>query len=333
MKELKIVKNMGLTGLGICFLFMMSAFFFTPTVSAESYPSKPITLIVPFPVAGMPDTGARILKPFWEKYLGGEFTVINKPGAGGELGYKQTKDAPADGYTVCSWIVPAAQGHQAVRKTSFKNEDFDFIGTQMVDPHLVVVQSDDSRYQNINEFIDYIKKNPGSLKYSTSKFSDDHIATIRFFRLFGLDSEKDVKPVWVVASKPARKSLLGKYIDFMIDNTLIFRGYVGEEKPLKVLTYIWDGPVTNLDAKAPLLKEATGKDFVSATYRGIMTKKGVPADRLAKLRDSFEKAMKDPECIKEMEKRGIPHGYVDGAGTEKLTYEFQEYCNDFFKKQ
>jgi tripartite-type tricarboxylate transporter receptor subunit TctC len=312
--------------------FLLILFNMAPSVLADTYPSKPITLIVPFPVAGMPDTGARVLKPYWEKYLGGELNIINKPGAGGELGYKQTRDAKPDGYTFCSWIVPGAQGAQATRKTSFKNEDFDYIGTQMVDPHLVVVHADDPRFSTISEFIDYIKKHPGELKYATSKFSDDHIAVIRFFRIFGIDPEKDVKPVWVMASKPARKTMLGKYVDFMIDNTLIFRGYVGEGKPLKVLTYMWETPATNLKTTAPTLKEAMGSDFTSATYRGFMTKKGLPADRLAKIRDAFEKAMKDPECVKEMKKRGIPFGFVNGPETEKLSFEFQEFCDKFFKQ-
>ena len=96
---------------------------------------------------------------------------------------------------------------------------------------------------------------------------------------------------------------------------------------------MWPARVESLDPEAPTLKEATGKEFVSATYRSFMTKKGIPADRLAKLRESFKKAMEDPEFIKEAKKRGLPLGYRTGEALENLTYKFQKICNDFWKKK
>ena len=310
-----------------CFLvsFMLSGL---GSPWAADYPSKEITLICPYPVGGPPDIGARVIKPYWEKALGGKLVILNKPGAGGELGFHQTAVAKPDGYTICSWIIPNAQGLQATRKTTYKNEDFDFIGIQMADPHLIVARADDDRFKTINEFIDYAKKNPGKLKYGVMRYGDDHLAAERFFKMFDLD----IKAVFVKKGIGARKSLLGKYIDFQIDNTLMFRGYVDEGQPLRVLAVVWKERL-DMAPYAPTLKEATGKDFVSATMRGFMTTKGAPVDVLEKLRSSFKKAMTDPASVKEMEAKGIPVLFVNGEDTKKATYENQQIVNDFWKKK
>jgi len=177
--------------------------------------------------------------------------------------------------------------------------------------------------------MDYASKHPGELSTGFNVHSDDQLAMERLEKMFNLK----FKIIFHKGSAHARTSLLGKYIDFMIDNAGYFVGYVGQDKPLRILAHCWKERINWLEPDAPTMKEATGKEFVSSTYRAFLAPKGVPGDRLAKLRDSFQKAMQDPENIKECEKRGIPLGYLNGPETEELTYDYQKMCDEFWKKK
>jgi tripartite-type tricarboxylate transporter receptor subunit TctC len=280
------------------FILMVGLLIISANVSfgwADEYPSRKITLLVGFPVGGQVDIGARMIKPFWEKYIGGEMIVINKPGALGELAHNQVVTSEPDGYLICSWIVPTSQGPQATRKTTYKNEDFDYIGIQMIDPHVLVARSDDERFKSLNEFIDYAAKNPGMLKASiTGTHGEDHLAFLSFNRLFNLD----IKPVFFKGSSPsARKALLGKYVDFQVDNTLLFRGYVGKDKPLKILAYMWPERIKSLDPDAPTLEEATGKRFNKEMNRFSSNVVLLFNDRVISLDKLYEKILKDKDKI------------------------------------
>jgi tripartite-type tricarboxylate transporter receptor subunit TctC len=191
------------------------------------------------------------------------------------------------------------------------------------------VRSDDKRFDSLKQFIEYARQNPEALTPGMNIYSDDHLALSRFNKMF----DTKTKRVFIGHSKKSRKSLLGNYADFMIDNTLIFRGFVGSGKPLKVLTVLWSKRIESLDPSAPTIKEITGKEIVSAQYRGFMTKKGIPTDRLGKLRESFKEAIDDPEFIQKAKKQGIPLDYYDAQEQKRLTYEYQDLCSEFFEKK
>jgi tripartite-type tricarboxylate transporter receptor subunit TctC len=294
--------------------------------------AKDVTVVVPYPVGGMADTGVRILAPYLEKYLGENVVVINKPGAGGELGYNYVAKAKTDGYTLGYYIVPGAQGAQATRNTTFSNDDFAYIGSQMSDPHVLVVRRDDERFPNLKALIEYMKNNGKKTKIGIpNKFDDDDWATTKFTRAFGVDGTRISSGK--SASPGARKQLMGGYTDFHINNTLLWQGYVGEDQPLKILAYLWGERVDSLDPNAPTVVEATGVELISATYRGFITQAKVSAERLAKLRAAFEKAMKDPDCIADSKKRRLPIAFTSGEGFENLVYETQKQCDEFWKNK
>lgn len=311
----------------LSFGFLIS-FTWIPAAYGETYPSKDITLILGQKVGQMGDIGPRTIAPFWEKHLGCKLIIVNKPGAGGEIGYQAVAASEPDGYTIGNWIIGTPQGQQAARKTTFKNDDFDYIGTQMTDPHVLAVLSDDTRFKTLKEFIDFARKHPGELKTGFNVHSDDHVALERFSRLFNLK----FKVVAQQGGTPARTSFLGKYLDFLMDNTLLFVGYIGPAKPIRILSVCWPERINWFDPNAPTIKELTGKDFANATYRGFVAPKGVPPDRLEKLRVTLKKAAEDPEYIKEAKKRGVTLGYYGAEETERLTYKIQNLANEFWKK-
>jgi tripartite-type tricarboxylate transporter receptor subunit TctC len=200
----------------------------------------------------------------------------------------------------------------------------------MSDPHVLVVRRDDDRFPNLEAFIDYLRKHGKEVKSTTpNRNDDDHLASLMFMRAL------DLEATFIAAggsSPECRNQLMAGYIDFHFNNTLVFQGYVGKDQPLKVLAVLWPERVAKLDPEAPTVEEVTGKKVVSAVYRGFAASSKASKERIEKLRESYEKAMKDPEFLKEAEKRRLPLGYINGEDYTKLLYKTQEMTDMFFGK-
>ena len=298
---------------------------------ADNYPSREFTMLMAYPTGGMPDIGGRVLAPYWEKHLKTKIVIVNKPGASGELGLVEAKNGKPDGYQIVSWIIPVAQGIQATRKTQFSNDNFEFIGTQVTDPHVIVIRNGEKRFSNLKELIQYAKKNPNKLLFAVgAPGGDDDLAIRRFQEEFDIKlrliyMEKD-------ASVGARTQLMGGYVDGVIDNTMLFEGYVGKGQPLKMIASMWKTRIDTLDPSAPTVEEVTGAKLYCGTFRGYAVRKGLPKKSLTLLQESFKKAMMEPAYIEEVKKRNIPSGYLDPEETRALTMKIKKSAISFFKK-
>ena len=158
MEKRKLLLIMGILACLLVFSFGLS-----PAFSAE-YPTKPIKLFVAYKAGGSTDAAARLLGVFMEKQLGQAVTVVNLPGAGGQVGWTRLVESKRDGYTIGFVNLPAINLVYATRKKVPFHPVWSFVpvGCNISDPNTILVTKD-SRFKNIKELLDYAKANPGKL--------------------------------------------------------------------------------------------------------------------------------------------------------------------------
>src|SRR5690606_14653837 len=159
----------------------------TGTVQAAGYPSHPINFIVSYGPGGGTDLVARMMAPFLQKYLGNDsrIVVLNRPGAGGAIGFAELARAQPDGYTIGFINTPNLLTIPIERETSFTWKSFDLIGTVIDDPGAFAVL-DTNPVKTLADPTAYAKQNPGDATGGTTGTgSDDHLAMLQFARASG----------------------------------------------------------------------------------------------------------------------------------------------------
>src|SRR4051794_3326891 len=147
---------------------------------------RPISFIVPFPPGGGTDVMARAMIPYLERHLpGARFVVLNRPGAGAEVGYTALATAPPDGQTIGVVIVPSLQTITIERTPRYRLQDFAFLGSVVDDPGGFFV-APDSPLRSLGDLAEHARANPDRVAVGTAGIgSDDHLLMIGFERLIG----------------------------------------------------------------------------------------------------------------------------------------------------
>ncbi|MDQ0221139.1 tripartite tricarboxylate transporter substrate binding protein [Peribacillus cavernae] len=266
----------------------------------SNFPNKPITLIVSFEAGGGTDTGARTLMPYVEKELGVPITVVNKPGAGGWVGWSELARAKPDGYTIGYINTPnLITGYV---NPSFKRKEnldsFELIANHVTDVGAIAVRKDDDRFKDINDLVELAKKKQLTTT-STGVGSDDHFAAVKMNKNLGTKFEA----VHTKGFGENLSNILGGHVDVMFANV----GEVvkpQEEGQLKVLAVMLPER-SPLLPDVPTLKEAGMGDISSASARGIAVPKGMDKENLDILRAAFEKGIKNAKHQEKMEDMGL----------------------------
>lgn len=293
----------------------------------ENYPSKPITVIVQYPAGGTVDVGVRTLAPYWEKYLGTSLVIVNKPGASGELALSELAKAAPDGYTIGTWSTPPQNIVMEQRETSFNLDSFDWIGNQQADPYIIITRKDDARFNNINDLIEFAKSNPEKLMMGiTGIQTATDLVTERIMSTEGVKISK----VPFDGTPQALAALLGQHIDVMIEGTVALNASVKDGKT-KVLA-VFDSSRYELYPDIPTYKEATGNEVISVSLRGFLAPKGLPAERLEILKDTFTKAMSDPEFIEKAKQANLPLKYLSGEEFYQQNVDIQSDVREIIDK-
>jgi tripartite-type tricarboxylate transporter receptor subunit TctC len=160
---------------------------FAGSTNAQSYPDRPINMIIAYGAGGGTDLVARMITPFIEKYLGNNAKIVvqNKAGAGGGIGFAELARAPADGYTIGFINTPNLLTIPIERKSTFTWESFDLLGNLVDDPDAFAVLSS-SPIKTLKDLADYARANPGKVTVGTTGVgSDDHLAMLKFERATG----------------------------------------------------------------------------------------------------------------------------------------------------
>ena len=258
--------------------------------SAQSYPDKPIKMIVPFPPGGPIDTMARLTGQSMSASLGQQVIVENRPGAGSTIGFKAAAAADPDGYT----LLFGSSGSLGVAPALYPSLDVDplkhfvAVATTSLLPHIMVV-GPDVPAKTVAEFVAYAKANPGKLNYGAGLGTPPHLLSTLFKTQAGLD----ITYIPYKGSAPSVTDLIGGQTHFTIDGMLILIPQVKAGK-LRALAVARPERWPDLP-DVPTLVESGYPDFTIDAWTGVMAPKGTPPQIVTRLNAVINDGLKTDE--------------------------------------
>jgi tripartite-type tricarboxylate transporter receptor subunit TctC len=272
---------------------------FTAVVQAQTYPTKPITMIVPFAAGGPTDTLARNLGLAMTKILKQTVIVENVGGAGGTIGVNRGAKASPDGYTVLLHHIGMATAPALYRTLPFRTlEDFEYIG-QVADVPMTLIARGNFPAKDFKEFLTYIKANKDKVTYANAGLgAASHLCGMLFMSAI----ETDFTTVPYKGTAPAMNDLLGGQVDFMCDQTTNTTGQIqgGKVKAFGVTTKTRVASLKDI----PTLDEQGLKGFEVAVWHGVYVPKGTPKAVQEKLVATLQEALRDADLKSNLAKLG-----------------------------
>lgn len=270
---------------------------------ADTFPSRPVELVVGFAPGGGTDVTARTFAGYLSTELGSQVIVLNKPGASGEIALAGVARAKPDGYTLGVTNMPGLVTLPIERQTKFQLSDFDYVANLVSDPSAFSVQPD-SPIKTLKDLVEAAKKDPGGVTFgSTGIGTDDHLCLVLFEQATGVT----LNHVPFQGAGPMRTAVLGGQVTVAGLN-------VGEVAPFQTqLRMIAQGGATRsrFAPDVPTFKEQ-GVNVEMGSERGIVAPKGLPADVMAKLSEATAKIMKNPEFLAKIESQYTQEDYLPG---------------------
>jgi tripartite-type tricarboxylate transporter receptor subunit TctC len=256
---------------------------------AQDYPSRPITVIVPFPAGGASDVVARIVTGQMSKILGQSIIIENVSGAGGTLGSARVAAAEPDGYT----LLAAAMGSHVAAPVLTPNvkydpiADFAPIGITANSPAVVIARKDFPA-RDLKEFVAVLRQQGDAVKQAHGGIgASSHMACLLFTAQIGAKPT----PVAYRGSAPALNDLMGGHVDFLCEQSVSVAEQVlaGSVKAYAVSAAERLATLPNV----PTAKEA-GINYEMSVWSGLFAPKGVPPEVIAKLAGALDKALDEP---------------------------------------
>ncbi len=269
---------------------------------ADTFPAKPITIVVPFAAGGPTDRVARDLAEAMRKPLGGvSILVDNAAGAGGSIGANKVAKASPDGYTILLHHIGMATMPTLVRNIPFKVEsDFEYLG-MVNDVPMTLIGRPSLPAKNYKELAVWIDQNKGKINLGNAGIgSASHLCGLLFQNALGIE----MTTVPYKGTAPAMTDLIGGQIDFMCDQTTNTSGQI-EAKKVIGYAVTTSKPLTTPALKdLPTLQASGLKGFEVTIWHGLYAPKGTPADIVVKINAALKVALKDADFIKKQEGLG-----------------------------
>jgi tripartite-type tricarboxylate transporter receptor subunit TctC len=272
-----------------------------------AYPEQPIKMIVAYSAGGGTDLVARLLAQTLQKYLGANASVVvvNRPGAGGAIGFAELAGARPDGYTIGFINTPNVLTIPIERKSAFHWQNFDLLGNIVDDPGNFSVHAE-SPIKNMSELLAYAKANPEKVTYgSTGIGSDDHLAALMVERSAGVK----LTHVPFKGSAEVHNAIASKQIMVAAMNIGEALQYQKGGTPLRHLGQMSERR-SNLAPQVPTFKEQ-GINVIMASLRGVAAPRGLPASVREQLVQAVQKAVADPEFQSKAANAFAPLRYLE----------------------
>jgi len=269
---------------------------------ADTYPSKQITIVVPFVAGGPTDRVARDLAEAMRKPLGDATIIIdNIVGAGSSVGSGKVARAAPDGYTILLNHIAMASMPNLLRNMPFKvDTDFEYLGMINEVP-MTLVARPNLPAKNFKEFRDWLNANKAKINLGNAGIgSASHLCGLMFQNAVQID----MMSIPYKGTAPAMSDLMGGQIDVMCDQTTNTTPMI-EAKKVNVYGVTTAKRLTTPALKdIPTLQEDGLKGFEVTIWHGLYAPKGTPADVVTKLNTALKAALKDPDFIKKQEALG-----------------------------
>jgi tripartite-type tricarboxylate transporter receptor subunit TctC len=298
----------------------LAAVAIAPGAFAQPYPTKTVTVVVPFTPGGSSDITARTVAAKLQESLGQSFVIDNKPGANGSLGGKYVANAQPDGYT----LFVGSIGVFAINPVLYKDlgyhpmKDYDLLSVAVRTPNALVTRADFPA-NNMAEFIDYVKKNPGKVSFASSGTgSSDHLTAALFWQKTGTSGIH----VPYKGGSAAHLDLIAGNVDASFQNLGSITTHVkgGKMKLLAVTGDRRDASVPNV----PTLTEAGVPGIEVYSWQAFVAPKGLPANVKARLQPALQAAIKHPDVVKRFNELGFE---VVGNSPEEFNRFLTEELN------
>jgi tripartite-type tricarboxylate transporter receptor subunit TctC len=298
--------------------FLWAALFCLAAGAQESYPSRPITLVVPFPPGGVAEIVGRPLAAELEKSLRQPVVLINRPGAGGAVGMASVAKSPGDGYTLLMGlssisIFPVSDRING-KTPAYELTDFAPIALITADPTVLVVRTD-GPYKTLKDFVDAAKANPGKINYSSSGvYGTLHVSMEIFANAAGIK----LFHVPYQGGGPAVTALLGGQVEALASGPAAAIGQIRGGKMRALAS--WSAERLALLPEIPTFREL-GYDAEFYIWTGIFAPATTPPNILSRIRNAVKAAATSAEFKASMEKVQTPVAYLDAP-------EFQRYWDN-----
>ena len=273
------------------FLMIVTGLVLSAAAAAQSWPTKPVTLIVPFPAGGGTDAFARPLAAQLSKQIGKQVIIDNRGGAGGTIGASIAAKAAPDGHT---FFIGAA--HHAIAPSIYPKLDYDiekdFIPITVIatPPQVIVVNAQRVPVNDLKSFVEYARKNPGKLNFgSAGNGTSHHLAG----ELFKLQTKTSLTHVPYRGAGPALQDLIGGQLDLMFDGLGSSAAHIkgGRIKALAVASPKRAPGFPDV----PTTAEAGVPGYEVSTWYAIWAIKGTPNEIVDRMGSEVQKALASPE--------------------------------------
>ncbi|HEX6703415.1 MAG TPA: tripartite tricarboxylate transporter substrate binding protein [Albitalea sp.] len=302
---------------------LLALAFVAGAATAQTWPAKPITLVVPFPPGGTTDVLARALAERVGAGLGQTVIVENKPGAGATLGADVVAKAKPDGYTLLMGAV-----HHTIASSVYRKLPYDFqksfapITTVALVPNVLVVNAALTPARNVQELVTLAKSQPDAPSFgSNGNGTAQHLIGMQFQNSTGVR----LLHVPYKGSGPLTTDLLGGQIALSFDTVTPVLQHInsGKLRALAVTTARRSSVLPNV----PTLDEAGLKGFDIGTWFGVLAPAATPKDIVARLHAEMTKAIQSAEFRKRMEEIGAePVGNTPEQMAKQITDETEKFA-------
>ncbi|TAI60134.1 tripartite tricarboxylate transporter substrate-binding protein [Bradyrhizobium sp. Leo170] len=281
--------------------------------SAQTYPARPITLLVPFAAGGPTDTVARMTAQSMSKLLGQTIVVENATGAGGTIATARAARAEPDGYTLLVHHIGISTAATLYRKLPYDTKTaFAPIGLVTNAP-MTIIARPDLPPNNLAELITYIKTNGDKMTFGNAGLgAASHLCGMLFMTAI----DKQVLTVPYKGNAPVMNDLIAKQIDLTCDQTTNTTGPIASKLVKSYAITTKSGLASMPDL--PTADEAGLKGFEVGAWHGLYAPKGTPDEIVRKLSKTLQEALRDPDLVKRFNEINTEPVAQDEATPEAL---------------
>lgn len=237
--------------------------------AVAEYPERPITYVNPFSPGGECDVAMRMIQPKLEDRLGVDVPIEYHEGGGGAVGWAHTADQAPDGYTIACFSIPHIIAQPLARDPGYETDELDLIYIYQSNPQVLVVR-DDSPYEDLEDFVEDARENPGSITVGgTGTASGNHLGAVRLMQA------ADIKLTWIPfpGTGPTIPALEGGHVGALMTNSTVAHQNSDKFRALAVAS----------EDRLPFMEDVPtfrelGYDFQEAIYRGVLAPEGFPEE-------------------------------------------------------
>jgi tripartite-type tricarboxylate transporter receptor subunit TctC len=284
-------------------LLLVAALAVTSTGHAQNYPTKPVTMIIPFPAGGRTDVIGRIFAQSLQDALGKPIAVINKPGASSVLGSNEVSEAQPDGYTI-GFFSTAAVTAQYTVPTPLSLKSFDLVAIVNADPAAIAV-ADSAPWKSLRDLVADARTKPGALRLGEIPGASSQIFAAGFTRAAGVEMVN----VPFKGDTDGAIALAGRNIEVHFAVPVSYKSLV-ESKKVRILAVAADQR-SPIYGDLPTFKE-NGVDLTIGAFHGIFVPAGTPDAVKQKLAAALKSAVNEPELKKRMGDAGAAIVFLEG---------------------